>query len=98
MKLPAQIRTLLGPVSVSLVEDLHDGDRSLLGLAQMDVRTIQIAAELPDEKARATLWHEIVHFLLHDTGVENMLSEDGLEVMCSTIGTQLAVLGVPFPK
>ena len=83
---PGETRSLLGPVSVELVDIVGD-DSDTCGEWNHNRRIIRIRAGLPDEVAQHTLWHEIMHMILNDSGVSHSLTKRQEEAVCDAYAT-----------
>jgi Zn-dependent peptidase ImmA (M78 family) len=92
------VRSALGPVEVSYVDDVvSDAGKSLdaLGHVSFVRRQIQIRNGMHATQEAHTLRHEWVHLVLWDSGAGNLFSEQKTEVICDAIAT--ALVGVPIP-
>ena len=83
--LPTEVSSLLGPVRVEMVEAVDDGDSC--GEWHHTRRAIKIKKGLPDVVARHTLWHEIMHMILEDSGVAHGLTKKQEEAVCDAYAT-----------
>jgi len=87
--IPSTVYSALGPVPVTIVADLVDGDgEALMGLWLPESRTIQLRAGMNPIATFATLLHERVHQILWDSGAKP-LDEDEEERICDAISTAL---------
>lgn len=62
------------------------------GETVFDRRTIRVRADLDAPTAAATLGHELVHAILWDSGVTNLLSPEVEEAVASAVGGVLGPL------
>lgn len=83
--IPTEIPSLLGPVRVELVETIDSDDSS--GEWSPIRRAIKIKAGLPDIVMQHTLWHEIMHIILEDSGVSHALTKRQEEAVCDAYAT-----------
>jgi hypothetical protein len=83
--LPKTVTTMLGPVPVELVDKFADDDS--FGQWHRERRTIEILKGLSREIQWSTLFHEIVHTALDDSGVACVLTEPQQEAICECIST-----------
>lgn len=52
-------------------EDLHDNHKTLYGWIRHDTSEILIEKDVGPQKRYIVLWHEIVHGILHNAGIED---------------------------
>jgi len=73
----------VGPMTYTVmnVEDLRQGDQSLDGCCKNSTCEIFLDAGLCDQAARVTLWHEIMHVILMQAGLCEVMTEQLCEVM-----------------
>lgn len=82
--IPCAIYHALGPIPVTLVEDLKDDDgSSIFGYWDPIAREIQLRKGMAPVTAWLTLWHERTHAELAELGVA--LSEAQEESICNAI-------------
>ena len=84
--MPAEVSSLLGPVTVEVVDTVGD-DSENCGEWSHNRRAIKIRAGLPDSVAQHTLWHEIMHVILNDSGVSHSLTKRQEEAVCDAYAT-----------
>ena len=84
--LPATAFHPLGPIPVTLVDDLRapdDPNERLYGYWNAFARTISIRRDLHPVQAWCTFYHELTHAWLSDIGVK--LPEEHEEAICEAI-------------
>lgn len=86
-KLPRKVFSLCGAITVRLLSQ-KDAE-SLFGRTSYTDRTIEVAPGLTPEMSWLTFWHEVVHNMLFDTGVANVLDEKQTEAVCDAVGQSL---------
>ena len=93
--LPDAVATQLGPVPVRVVKKLRykkDGKKQrLFGRYCAIERVIEISAEAVPVMQWQTLFHEMVHVALGDVGLNNVISDEQVEVICDTLATARVV-------
>lgn len=83
-RIPKTASSLLGPVKVEIVEGLKNKkDEELLGQWRCEQRDIRLTKGLSPIVAWQTFWHEWVHSVFFDAGVQ--LSEKKAEAVCDAI-------------
>lgn len=89
--LPAVVHSALGPIRVELVSELtkevEDApkDTAVCGLFRWREREILIEREMTRESQWYTLFHEITHAALCDSGAGNALDHDRTELICDAV-------------
>lgn len=84
--LPSSVAGILGPVPVTLVDELVGDDGVPFGgLWNSEDRTIQIAASQSPVNEWHAFWHEWTHTVLDDLGLGNVLGRDMEERVCDAI-------------
>jgi hypothetical protein len=78
-----------GPIVVVTVPKLRRGEQKLMGEWNSASRQITLKAGLQPDAAAMTLFHEIVHSWLFDTGVANLLTEPQQESVCDAVALGL---------
>lgn len=82
--IPDSVPSILGPVPCALVQDLRDKkDNACFGIWRADVRDVRLEREAHRVRQWQTYWHEWMHIVLTDAGVE--LSEAQAEVVCDAV-------------
>ena len=66
---------------------LRTGNRDAWGLWDAENRIIWIAARIPLELQWRVFYHELMHVALSDSGLENVLPEDGVEALCDAVSS-----------
>ena len=91
MKYPALPRTVMGlsgPITVQIVDRLHDDDGThCWGLWQQVGRRVQVERSTDKAHQWNVLFHELVHAALDDSGVANLLTEPHVEALCDAIAS-----------
>jgi hypothetical protein len=87
--LPAAIPSPLGPVPVVLCPKIKRGKdkRFVFGKYNTAGREIHISQKASHVMQWQTLFHEWAHMVLHDAGLNNLLTSDQEEVFCEALGT-----------
>jgi Zn-dependent peptidase ImmA (M78 family) len=88
MKLPRSVFTALGPALIE-VSEIADSKESF-GIWNSQVRTVTIDGASSYENQLSTLFHEMTHIALWDSGVANFVEEKQAEAVCDAVGTYLA--------
>lgn len=85
--LPTTVMGLGGPITVDVADKLTDEDGAhCWGLWLATTRVVRI--EKQDRRHMwATLYHELVHAALDDSGLSNLLTEPQQEGICDAIAT-----------
>lgn len=78
----------LGPIPVTVVKKLRDRSGRLLGKYHPQERLIELEAKMSQPVAEQVLWHEWLHSVLFDAGVQ--LTREQTESVCDSVGTALA--------
>lgn len=86
-KLPKTVNGLGGPIKVRVVPKLKLKGVKVAGLWYSYARKIEIAGFLPIREQRHTLYHELVHAALDDSGLHNTLTKESQEVLCDLLAT-----------
>jgi len=86
--LPRRVQCIGGPVKVRRRKGLRTEDgREAWGLWDAENRTIWLVPRLPRELQWRLLHHELHHVCLSDSGLENVLSVDGVEALCDAVAS-----------
>ena len=86
--LPRLVHCAGGPVKVRRKKVLRASDgEDAWGLWEQDKRTIWVAKGLPLEQQWRVYFHELMHAVLTDSGLENLFPEQGVEVLCDAVAT-----------
>lgn len=94
MKITApSVPSLLGPVPVLEGREVDDVLRrdGLLGTYNLADREIRVRSDIPDCSAYQVLGHEMMHMILGDSGISNLLAPKMEEALCDAFGTWFAV-------
>ena len=84
---PRSMHTALGEVRVRQVKKVDTEDS--LGEYDSVKRLITLKKGLDHVQKHRTLWHEWVHVVLHDAGVDSLLKDKQEEAVCNAIATAL---------
>lgn len=84
MKIPEKIRIGGVEYAVTDVENLNDGMRMLYGDVTWEDSTIRLKSDQGHQYKCITLWHEIVHALIHHGQVN--LDDDVEEKVAEVLG------------
>lgn len=82
--LPAEVRIIGRPWKV-LREKPKDLDDSILGYTSLTDRVIFVRPELSQNVAEQVFSHELVHSVLLDSGLHNLLSDKMQEAVCDAL-------------
>ena len=86
--LPRRVQCVGGPVVVRRRKGLLTEDkRDAWGLWDAEHRTIWIAPRLPREMQWRVYYHELAHATLSDSGLENVLLADAVEMLCDAVAS-----------
>jgi hypothetical protein len=88
MKLPKTIPSILGPV---VIKQGAETDKLLTraghcGSFAMDQREIRVHRKMPDCVQVTTLGHEIMHTVMEDSGLNNLVEDKLQEAICDAFG------------
>lgn len=89
IRIPKIVKGLGGDIRVVLVDKLKHKGEKVAGLWHSYDRKIEIAANLPLRAKRLTLYHEVVHAALDDSGLHYTLPKASQEVLCDLIATAI---------
>jgi Zn-dependent peptidase ImmA (M78 family) len=83
--LPASVPSAMGAIPVEIVEALKLNDEALCGRFSWQKRLIQVEQKMTREAQWYTLYHEMVHVALSDSGVAQVLDERQTEAVCDAL-------------
>lgn len=86
-KIPKEVQGLGGPIKVEVLEKLKkgtDGTESA-GLWRAMKRTIQISSKQSFREQRRSLYHELVHAAVDDSGLAHLLTQPMEEALADLI-------------
>lgn len=86
-KIPKTINGIGGPIRVRLKPKLKIKGVKAAGLWYSYERKIEILSSLPLREQWHTLYHELAHAMLDDSGLHNTLTKESQEVLCDLIAT-----------
>jgi hypothetical protein len=92
-KLPRWVYSHLGVVPVETTDLNPDRDTDeyvLMGQYLLETRKIQLDKGLSEEQSWQTFFHELVHLIIADSGLDELLKPNVEDALCDTIGTYLA--------
>jgi Zn-dependent peptidase ImmA (M78 family) len=87
MKIPKKVMGLGGMITVKRIPKLKFKGEKVAGLWRSYERTIEINSSLPVREQRHTLYHELTHAALDDSGLHYTMSKDSQEVLCDLMAT-----------
>lgn len=87
-KLPSQVFSILGPVPVKLVATV-DEDNSM-GETHFSKRELSVQSGHHPAVMWQIFGHELMHMVLSDANVDDLLTHKKLEKVCDAFGTFLA--------
>ena len=76
-----------GPITVTVVAKLQDAGVDCWGMWRLDERTITIERHRSRKHMWSTLFHELTHAALDDSGLSNMLTDQQQEMLCDALAT-----------
>lgn len=86
--LPSVVYGAGGSIAVVEVEQPRGDDGTVAsGTWALETRTIEIERGAPQNHKWRTLFHEIMHATLADTGLDNLLNDESQEALCCAVGT-----------
>lgn len=87
-ELPSEWQGMGGRISIVVTDaTLHDGDHECFGLWVASTRTITIDGTEKRSHQWRSLFHELNHATLADTGLENLFDERVVEALCDGFAT-----------
>ena len=90
LALPDVVHTTVGPIPVVLVDTLSVADTTayVMGRFSYKVRTIYLRREITDPIQRLkTLYHELCHVEVIESGLYNHIPHDVGELLCDTFAS-----------
>jgi hypothetical protein len=87
--IPKRMFSVLGPLPVALVEELHEKDQAL-GMVRFKTRAVQLEKDMCPLTQWQTFWHEAAHVAMFDGGVNDGLTHELEEAVCNAMGTYFA--------
>lgn len=85
---PALVMGLGGPIAVEVVDRLTDEDGGhCWGIWHPPQRKVRIEKNPSRDHMWATLYHELTHAALDDSGLANLLTEPQQEAICDAFAT-----------
>jgi hypothetical protein len=92
MKLPAFVWSQLGRIPVEMKPLAAPTPQDLPDFGGWDPgpRSIEVNSNHCDASQLATLFHEMTHVALWDSGAHNVMTSDQQEVICDAIGAYFA--------
>lgn len=86
--IPAVVQGLGGPITVRVIPAPKDEEGAeLWGSWEISTRVIEIDANAPLEFQHHTLYHELCHATLGDSGLVNVIEEKQIEAICDAFGS-----------
>lgn len=90
--LPLIVHGAGGSIAVVQVEKVEDVDGvEVEGTWAPDTRTIEVTRTLPPRQKWHILFHEIMHAILGDSGLVNLLADESQEALCDAVATARVV-------
>jgi hypothetical protein len=91
--IPKSVYSALGPLTVGFMSKKRAKKLGLVGFFEFTRRRIKIASGMTRNAEWETLWHEIIHCALTDSGARgNVLTKVQEEVVCDALGTHLTAM------
>lgn len=89
---PSVVPSLLGPVSVKQGQNVDKMLRKdgLLGTYDGTERVIRVRNDMPEANVYQVLGHEMMHMILNDSGVSQLVGGKMEEAVCDAFGTWFA--------
>lgn len=87
-EIPSEVFSPLGPIPVSVEADLLT-EEELFGEADLAQRSIRLDGTMTPARTWQTLWHEIGHVILLDSGMSNGLTPEAEEAIVTAFSTYL---------
>jgi hypothetical protein len=89
--LPRVIHSALGPVPVEVVPKLKVNGEEAFGHFSSWNRLIRVNPGPDPIMRHQTLYHEWMHMVLFDAGLQNLFTKEQQEMLCDAVGTARAV-------
>ena len=90
MKIPKEMYSLLGPLPVTIEEEIPHENPAVVTMGNFSpMRRVIEASRAAPVSMFATVMHEWMHSGLYDTGVSNMLTRDQEESVCDALSLLL---------
>lgn len=86
-KIPTRLEGLAGPITVTLVRRVRVAGVACWGSWQSERRAVALDCGAPREHQWRTLFHELTHSALDDSGLGSQLSEAGNEAICEAMAS-----------
>lgn len=86
-KLPALVAMPAGPVTVLVKPITLKGEEGAVGWWDADSRTVTISPTLERRLQWATLYHELTHAMLSDSGLDYLIDDKMQEALCEANAT-----------
>ncbi len=92
MKLPKEVFSQLGPVPVVALKGLLEAkqEERAFGLWNEIERKIQYDPTACEGAQLSTVFHEMMHVALTDSGAVHLFTDQQQEIICDVVGTYLA--------
>lgn len=75
-----------------------DEYREHMGYCDYNKKEIQVRNDLKPEDMLETLYHEMIHALLDETGAASIISDDLNEILAESIGKEIVKHSLAFHK
>lgn len=86
-RLPRIVHGLGGPIRIVRQRRIVEGGDECWGLWNRERRTVSILRSIPHEHQWRTLFHELSHAAITDSGVEEFLEDKVHEALCYAIAS-----------
>src|SRR5512146_2831499 len=86
-KIPRRLEGMAGPITVKLVRRVRVAGTTCWGSWHSEKRSISLDCGAPREHQWRTLFHELTHSALDDSGCGAQLSEWGNEAICEAMAS-----------
>lgn len=92
-KIPTRVQGAGGPILVRMVKrPTGDAGEECWGTWCEETRTVRLERGAAPQHRWKTLVHELVHAAVDDTGLHELLTEDGEEALCKAISSAAMAL------
>lgn len=89
LKLPDAVFSTHGDVPV-ITDDAFLDANEAVGYFDVHKRQMYVHTDLMPDERRRVFWHELVHLILNDCGLVDLLDEKMEEALCNGLGHYLA--------
>lgn len=86
--IPPQFDAPSGVITVELSDTLENApNETTMGQYDYLTRVISLRKSMPRRQQWYTLYHEMTHLWLHESGLSNALPDDAEEAICDAVAT-----------